>query len=139
MKALMKIAAVAAGALMVTWGSVPPAAAGDWGKKYRGHSHHKWHWHGRHRGFGHGKVVRRVHRHRYPAVRYVYVTPPRQVTIVQPYVPPPMVSVRPPGTRILSATCREYTNTVMIDGQPVSAYGRACLQPDGSWRLVPME
>jgi hypothetical protein len=33
--------------------------------------------------------------------------------------------------------CRDYTQTVRIDGQEQQATGRACMQPDGSWRLTP--
>jgi surface antigen len=29
--------------------------------------------------------------------------------------------------------CREYEQTVYIDGAPQTMTGRACLQPDGSW------
>lgn len=32
--------------------------------------------------------------------------------------------------------CREYQQTVTIDGQPQRAYGKACREPDGSWRIV---
>ena len=32
--------------------------------------------------------------------------------------------------------CREYTRTVWIDGRARPAYGVACLQPDGAWRIV---
>ncbi|MCB9978734.1 MAG: hypothetical protein H6862_03900 [Rhodospirillales bacterium] len=32
--------------------------------------------------------------------------------------------------------CREYTRTVWIDGRARSAYGTACLQPDGAWQIV---
>ena len=32
--------------------------------------------------------------------------------------------------------CREYTQTVYIGGEPQAAYGRACRQPDGSWKIV---
>jgi surface antigen len=32
--------------------------------------------------------------------------------------------------------CREYQQTVTIDGQTERAYGTACRQPDGSWRIV---
>jgi hypothetical protein len=32
--------------------------------------------------------------------------------------------------------CREYTKEVMIGGRYEVAYGRACLEPDGSWRTV---
>ncbi len=32
--------------------------------------------------------------------------------------------------------CREYTQTVVIDGKEQRAYGNACRQPDGSWMVV---
>lgn len=32
--------------------------------------------------------------------------------------------------------CREYTKSVRINGQMQTAYGRACLQPDGDWKIV---
>lgn len=32
--------------------------------------------------------------------------------------------------------CREYTTTVIIGGQKESAYGTACRQADGSWKIV---
>jgi surface antigen len=32
--------------------------------------------------------------------------------------------------------CREYEQTIYIDGQPHKAHGTACRQPDGSWRIV---
>lgn len=32
--------------------------------------------------------------------------------------------------------CREYTRTVTIGGKITEAYGTACLQPDGSWKIV---
>lgn len=32
--------------------------------------------------------------------------------------------------------CREYTQTVRIGGRTEDAYGRACRQPDGSWKIV---
>jgi hypothetical protein len=34
-------------------------------------------------------------------------------------------------------TCREYRSSSTINGQVQSTYGTACLQPDGSWRVVP--
>ena len=33
-------------------------------------------------------------------------------------------------------TCREYQQTVTIDGRTEQAYGRACRQPDGSWKIT---
>ena len=32
--------------------------------------------------------------------------------------------------------CREYQTSVKIDGRWKRAYGKACRQPDGSWRVV---
>jgi surface antigen len=32
--------------------------------------------------------------------------------------------------------CREYQQTVVVGGESQDAYGRACRQPDGSWRVV---
>ncbi len=32
--------------------------------------------------------------------------------------------------------CREYQQTVTIGGKQEKAYGTACRQPDGSWRIV---
>lgn len=32
--------------------------------------------------------------------------------------------------------CREFQQTVSIDGQEQNAYGQACRQPDGSWKIV---
>ena len=32
--------------------------------------------------------------------------------------------------------CREYQQTVTIGGKTESAYGTACRQPDGSWKVI---
>ena len=32
--------------------------------------------------------------------------------------------------------CREYQQTVTVGGEQQSAYGTACRQPDGSWKLI---
>lgn len=32
--------------------------------------------------------------------------------------------------------CREFRQTVYIDGEPEQAYGTACRQPDGTWKIV---
>ena len=32
--------------------------------------------------------------------------------------------------------CREYQQTVTVGGETEQAYGTACRQPDGSWRVV---
>ena len=33
-------------------------------------------------------------------------------------------------------TCRDYTHTIYIDGQPQTARGHACRQSDGTWKPV---
>lgn len=35
-----------------------------------------------------------------------------------------------------NAYCREYQTTVVIDGREQSAFGTACQQPDGSWKVT---
>lgn len=32
--------------------------------------------------------------------------------------------------------CREYQQTVTVGGQPETAYGTACRQEDGSWKII---
>ncbi len=32
--------------------------------------------------------------------------------------------------------CREYQQTITVDGRSEQAYGKACRQPDGSWKIV---
>ncbi len=32
--------------------------------------------------------------------------------------------------------CREFTSTIIIDGVEQAAYGTACRQSDGSWKIV---
>ena len=34
------------------------------------------------------------------------------------------------------AYCREYQQTVTVGGQQQQAYGTACRQPDGSWKMI---
>lgn len=48
-----------------------------------------------------------------------YVTPVRSGTNVQ-----------------TGAFCREYQTTVTVGGQTEEAYGTACRQPDGSWKVT---
>jgi surface antigen len=40
------------------------------------------------------------------------------------------------GTSTSGRYCREYQQTVTVDGRQQSAYGTACQQPDGSWQIV---
>lgn len=32
--------------------------------------------------------------------------------------------------------CREFQQTIVVGGQSQNAYGRACRQPDGSWKII---
>lgn len=34
------------------------------------------------------------------------------------------------------AYCREFQQTITVGGQQQQAYGKACQQPDGSWKIV---
>jgi len=40
------------------------------------------------------------------------------------------------GTDQSGDYCREYQQTVVVGGQTQQAYGTACRQPDGSWKIV---
>ncbi len=40
------------------------------------------------------------------------------------------------GTDASGAYCREYQTTVTVGGEVQKAYGTACQQPDGSWKVV---
>ena len=40
------------------------------------------------------------------------------------------------GTSSAGEYCREYQQTVTVGGKTEQAFGRACRQPDGSWKVV---
>lgn len=40
------------------------------------------------------------------------------------------------GTSTSGLYCREFQQTVTVGGQTQTAYGTACRQPDGTWRIV---
>jgi surface antigen len=40
------------------------------------------------------------------------------------------------GTDVSGNQCREFQSTVTIGGKTEQAYGTACRQPDGSWKVV---
>lgn len=40
------------------------------------------------------------------------------------------------GTSADGSACREYQQTITVGGRTERAYGVACKQPDGSWRIV---
>lgn len=101
------------------------------------------HWHGHHHGssfhLGLGFVFP-IYSNGYPYGRpygYPYYGPP-------PAYPEPAQSLPPvtQGQPSYSASqeqaeyCREYTKTVLVDGKEETAYGTACLQDDGRWRIM---
>ena len=49
---------------------------------------------------------------------------------------PQPADASPAGETVSPANCREYTQTVTIEGRPVQAVGHACRQQDGSWRIM---
>ena len=40
------------------------------------------------------------------------------------------------GTSSAGEYCREFQQTITVGGSTEQAYGQACRQPDGSWRIV---
>jgi hypothetical protein len=70
-----------------------------------------------------------------------YYAPPPPVVYAPPapayYAPPAPAYYSPPAAAPASGQqCREYQSTAVIDGQPQPTVGTACLQPDGTWRIV---
>ena len=51
--------------------------------------------------------------------------------------PPPAAGPQavPPGDQT-GPQCREYQSTAIIGGKEEKVYGRACRQPDGTWKNV---
>ena len=46
------------------------------------------------------------------------------------------IQPRPAYEDKAGAYCREYQQTVSIGGKTEEAYGKACRQPDGTWKIV---
>ncbi len=46
------------------------------------------------------------------------------------------ITPRRDGTDATGNYCREYESTVTIGGKTEKAYGTACRQPDGSWKVI---
>jgi hypothetical protein len=73
-----------------------------------------------------------------------YYVPPAAPAAYAPPPPPPSYSdpqagVAPPAASPSASNgqqCRQYSTTTVIDGTPQEAVGTACLQPDGTWRIV---
>jgi hypothetical protein len=121
--------------------AAPPAAADSFFFGYSsGYRHH------RHYGHHHYPHYWRPRYH----YGYYYYPPPPVVYAPPPvvYAPPPVVyapAPLPPLAAVPTSPvyrasngqyCREYQATVRVDGVPQPSHGTACLQPDGTWRVV---
>jgi hypothetical protein len=62
-----------------------------------------------------------------------YVAPPAP----KPVMPGVQAAAQPPIYQDTSgSTCRQYSQHLRTAGGIQESYGTACLQPDGSWRVV---
>ena len=140
---MIKFVLAAAAVLGFALVSVAPAQADGWSR----HHHHYRSWdHGpRYRSgvtfhFGTPYVYHRPS----PVVIYRYAPPPPPVVVYREPAPQivyaqPQVSavpVSPVYTDPMGRTCREYQTTLSVGGTGQPGYGTACLQADGSWRIV---
>lgn len=69
---------------------------------------------------------------------YHYYAPPPP-PVVRYHAPPAAVGVDPAGPVYYSRSgqqCREYQSRAMVGGRSQPVYGTACLQSDGTWRIV---
>jgi hypothetical protein len=76
-------------------------------------------------------------------VQPVQPAPPAQPTqpVESGQPMPPAASPEPqpvPQATQSGPECREFQHTVTIGGKPAKVYGRACRQPDGTWKQVGM-
>ena len=47
-----------------------------------------------------------------------------------------MTPTREGTDQTTGAYCREFQHTVTIGGKTEDAYGTACRQPDGTWKII---
>lgn len=114
---------------------VPPAHADSVSFSFGSGSGHRYK-HGH--GYGHG------HGHHYaPPRHYGYYAPPRPIvwrrgfttyTHYPQYVYVPVIVKA--DAREEPGYCREYQAAATVGGKKQPSYGKACLQPDGSWKIV---
>jgi hypothetical protein len=70
----------------------------------------------------------------------VYYSEPPAYYAPPAYAPPTSYAPPPYAPEAAQAPngpqCREYTTTSIVGGQPQQVVGTACLQADGTWRIV---
>ncbi len=76
-----------------------------------------------------------------PPPTVIYVQPDiveyRRVVETPVYVETAPVGPTPPEPARPQRHCREFTQTIKIDGELHESYGTACLRPDGTWQIQP--
>lgn len=107
---------------------------------YINRSHGRPYWHHRHH---HRPVHYPYWRAAPPVASFVYAPQPvvYETTIIRPArtVVEPVLSATqttPNYVDTYGRTCREYQTTGFVAGSHGNMYGTACLQPDGTWRVV---
>jgi len=137
------LAAAAAFGFVLVAAAPVPAQADGWGRYH--HPYRHWHDGPRyHSGVTFYFGTPRVYHRPPPVVVYRYAPPPPPVVIYREptpriaYVAPPVSAVpaSPVYTDSLGRACREYQTTLRVGGTVQPGYGTACLQADGSWRIV---
>ena len=102
------------------------------------------HWHGHHHGssfhLGLGFVFP-IYSYGYPygnPYGYPYYAPPPVYPAPAQLPPSAAMPDQPSYTARQEQPeyCREYTKKVLVDGKEEMAYGTACLQDDGRWRIM---
>ena len=128
---------------------------GNW----HGGNHGNWHggnrgnWHGASHGYWHGNYhddndfliglglgfALPLFAYGYPYYGYPYYVPAPAVYTAPAQLPPAPVTPDQRSynsSREEAAYCREYTKKIMVNGHEEMAYGTACLQGNGSWRIM---
>ena len=90
---------------------------------HRGHREHR---RPRHRRHHHNR------RNKFPGYWPSPWPAPPRVVIVEP-----RREITPVPSLGIPAYCREFQKKIFIDGHPEHAYGVACRQPDGTWKIQP--
>jgi len=139
------VAAIALGVGLAAFASVPASLA-DWHDRGGAHAFHgpafhdfhggRGHYHG---GFGFGFGFYDPYAYYGYPYPYAYGDPGYAYPPPAVYAPPPAIAADPASNTYTAAngqTCRQYVTTRVINGGPQQVYGTACLQPDGTWRVV---
>ena len=146
-RTLLAAALLIAGALGVSFFTPQPAAAGGgfsigFGSHY-GFGHHRHFGHRHFYGYRHYPFYRRhysPYRYRHYGYPYRPYGSRRYATPVLPPEPKQAPQQPPraeePSVAYDTSYCREYSRSAVIDGRKVEAYGKACRQSDGTWRII---